>query len=59
MEADLATCVKRNVHKRTEKDIQALLNGWEETPRNYLRTDVRSMLQSVAIDEVIYVDRRS
>lgn len=49
---DLQICVKHNIHKRHEKDIQDIINKWQETPRQYLRTDPTSMLQSAAIEDV-------
>jgi len=52
---DLTMCSKRNIHNRTEEDIGNIIKNWEETPRHYLRVDVRSLLQSVAITEVSIV----
>jgi hypothetical protein len=49
---DVSMCTKRNIHNRTEEDIADIVKNWEETPRHYLRVDVRSLLQSVAITEV-------
>lgn len=55
MDMDLTMCSKRNIHNRTEEDIANIIKNWEETPRHYLRVDVRSLLQSVAITEVSIV----
>lgn len=55
MDMDLTMCTKRNIHNRTEEDIANIIKNWEETPRHYLRVDVRSLLQSVAITEVSIV----
>ncbi|XP_069691442.1 YLP motif-containing protein 1-like isoform X2 [Periplaneta americana] len=52
MDMDVSTCTKRNIHNRTEEEIADIVKNWEETPRHYLRVDVRSLLQSVAITEV-------
>lgn len=52
MDDDVAACTKRNIHKRTEKEIQDLANAWEKTPSHYIRLDVRSLLQAAAITEV-------
>lgn len=52
MDDDVAACTKRNIHKRTEKEILDLSSAWEETPRHYIRLDVRSLLQADAITEV-------
>lgn len=29
-----------------------ILDGWDETPRHYIRLDVRSLLQDAAIEDV-------
>ncbi|KAL0266910.1 UNVERIFIED_CONTAM: hypothetical protein PYX00_009328 [Menopon gallinae] len=52
MDDDVAVCTKRNIHKRTEKEISDLAKAWEKTPNHYLRLDVRSLLQADAITEV-------
>ena len=52
MDMDLQNCIKHNIHKRHEKDIQDIINKWQATPRQYLRTDPTSMLQSAAIEDV-------
>ncbi|KAJ9600750.1 hypothetical protein L9F63_001105, partial [Diploptera punctata] len=52
MDMDVGICTKRNIHNRTEEDIADIIKNWEDTPRHYLRVDVRSLLQSVAITEV-------
>lgn len=52
MDMDVSMCAKRNVHKRTEEEIKALVDGWEATPFSQNLLDVRSLLQSVSITEV-------
>lgn len=52
MDDDVALSTKRNIHKRTEKEISELAKAWEKTPNHYLRLDVRSLLQADAITEV-------
>lgn len=52
MDMDVSVCIKRNIHNRAEKDIEDIVKYWEETPRHYLRVDIRSLLQSAAITEV-------
>ncbi|KAG8236639.1 hypothetical protein J437_LFUL016331, partial [Ladona fulva] len=49
MDMDVPTCSKRNTHGRSQRDIEEMVKHWEETPRSYVRVDVRSLLQSVAI----------
>ncbi|XP_065208687.1 YLP motif-containing protein 1 isoform X2 [Planococcus citri] len=56
MDMDVSTCSKRNVHKRTEEEIQKLVDGWEKTPPSQTTLDIRSLLQSAAITEVDMVD---
>ncbi|KAJ3606930.1 hypothetical protein NHX12_026446 [Muraenolepis orangiensis] len=50
--ADNQTCVKRNVHGRSLKDIAKMSSNWESSPRHMVRLDVRALLQDAAIDEV-------
>jgi len=52
MDNDVGTCFKRNTHERTEKEVKAQAENWEPAPAHYLRLDVRSMLQSEAIQDV-------
>lgn len=52
LDRDLQTCLKHNIHNRSEKDIESSIKNWEDTPRQYLRTDPTSMLQSAAIEDV-------
>lgn len=52
MDRDLQSCLKHNIHNRNEKDIKDMIEKWEDTPRQYLRTDPTSMLQSAAIEDV-------
>nr|CAD7459621.1 unnamed protein product [Timema tahoe] len=49
---ELAACFKRNIHNRSEEDISKIIKNWEDTPKHYLKTDVRSLLQAEAITEV-------
>ena len=52
MDDDVTICTKRNIHKRTEKEIQDLASVWEKTPNHFIRLDIRSLLQAAAITEV-------
>ena len=52
IQADSSTCVKRNTHNRSLKEIEKIEKGWQSTPKHYLRLDVRSILQEVSIQEV-------
>lgn len=52
MDKDVSVCAKRNIHKRTEKEITDMVSKWEPTPTTQTLLDVRSLLQSAAITEV-------
>lgn len=54
MDKDLSSCSKRNIHKRTEKEIEDIIKNWEPTPHSQTILDVRSLLQSAAITEVSF-----
>ncbi|XP_014467389.1 PREDICTED: uncharacterized protein LOC106740650 isoform X2 [Dinoponera quadriceps] len=52
MEMDLQICLKRNIHNRTEDEINRIIDYFEPTPSYHLKLDVNSMLQEQAIEEV-------
>lgn len=52
MDKDLANCVKKNIHNRTEKEIEDIINDWEPTPLTETVLDIRSLLQDASIPEV-------
>ncbi|XP_076395546.1 uncharacterized protein LOC100881003 isoform X2 [Megachile rotundata] len=52
MEMDLQICVKRNIHNRTEDEINRIIDYFEPTPSYHQKLDVNSMLQEQAIEEV-------
>ncbi|GJQ64991.1 hypothetical protein Trydic_g7153 [Trypoxylus dichotomus] len=52
MEFDLATCTKRNIHNRSESEIQKLITGWEPTPNHHPILDATSLIQAGSIPEV-------
>lgn len=45
-------CTKRNIHNRTEAEIEECIAGWEPTPSHHPTIDVTSFLQSNQIKEV-------
>ncbi|CAF3367553.1 unnamed protein product [Rotaria sp. Silwood1] len=49
---DIQTCSQRNIHNRSLSDIQHIHKRWEQLPLRYEILDIRSLLQSDAIDEV-------
>lgn len=52
---DVGVCSKRNIHKRTEREIGDIVKRWEPTPPSQTLLDVRSLLQSAAITEVLLI----
>ncbi|XP_011877955.1 PREDICTED: uncharacterized protein LOC105567597 isoform X2 [Vollenhovia emeryi] len=52
MEMDLQICLKRNIHNRTEDEINRIIDYFEPTPSYHQKLDVNSMLQEQAIEEV-------
>ncbi|KAK0158336.1 hypothetical protein PV328_009351 [Microctonus aethiopoides] len=52
MEMDVQICLKRNVHKRTEDEINRIVDYFEPTPNYHQILDVASLLQEQAIQEV-------
>ncbi|CAF2346451.1 unnamed protein product [Rotaria sp. Silwood2] len=49
---DIQTCAQRNIHQRSLSDIDQIHKRWEQLPLRYEILDIRSLLQSDAIDEV-------
>ncbi|XP_025990410.1 uncharacterized protein LOC105205313 isoform X2 [Solenopsis invicta] len=52
MEMDLQICLKRNIHNRTEDEVNRIIDYFEPTPSYHQKLDVNSMLQEQAIEEV-------
>ncbi|XP_071566484.1 uncharacterized protein [Temnothorax nylanderi] len=52
MEMDLQICLKRNIHNRTEEEINRIIDYFEPTPSYHQKLDVNSVLQDQAIEEV-------
>ena len=50
--ADASVCAKRNIHSRSQKEIERLIGRWEDAPSVIVRLDIRSLLQDDAIDDV-------
>ncbi len=51
-ECGIATGAANNVHKRTEVEIRALAESWEETPAHFHKVDLSGFLQGDEITEV-------
>lgn len=45
-------CTKRNVHDRTENEIEKCIKEWEDTPSHYCILDATSLIQAGSIPEV-------
>ena len=56
VDCDPNICATRNVHGRTEKDIQDLHRGWEPTPSHFNKIDFSSFLQDEAIEHFEMAD---
>ncbi|XP_017881456.1 uncharacterized protein LOC108625723 isoform X2 [Ceratina calcarata] len=52
MEMDLQICLKRNIHNRTEDEINRIIDYFEPTPSYHQKLDVNALLQEQAIEEV-------
>lgn len=52
MEADAGVCASRNVHKRTRKEIDALLQSWQPTPAHMNKVTLLGYFQDQEIDNV-------
>ena len=52
LDCDPNLCTTRNIHNRSESEINALFKGWEPTPSHYLKMDLRNFLQGKEIDHV-------
>ncbi|KAK4887026.1 hypothetical protein RN001_003297 [Aquatica leii] len=52
MELDVQICTKRNIHGRSESEIEKCVAGWEHTPSHHPVVDATSLIQSGSISEV-------
>ncbi|XP_015125007.1 uncharacterized protein LOC107046808 isoform X2 [Diachasma alloeum] len=52
MDMDVAICLKRNIHNRTEDEINRIIDYFEPTPSYHQKLDVSSLLQEDVIEEV-------
>ena len=50
--AEASVCAKRNIHSRSQKEIERIIARWEDAPYAIVRLDLRSLLQDDAIDDV-------
>lgn len=54
MEMDPQICLKRNIHKRSEDEINRIIDYFEPTPSHHYTLDVNSMLQEEIKDVCKY-----
>ena len=52
MEMDVQVCLKRNIHKRSEDEINRIVDYFEPSPSHHHNLDVTSLLQENAIEDV-------
>ncbi|XP_034941545.1 uncharacterized protein ZAP3 [Chelonus insularis] len=52
MEMDVQICLKRNIHKRTEEEVNRIVDYFEPTPNYHQILDVSTLLQEQTIEEV-------
>lgn len=43
----METCLSRNIHERSEKDIKNIIDTWKPTPFHYIKLDISSLLQNI------------
>jgi hypothetical protein len=51
--------VKRNVHNRTKDQIQKLMKTWDRTPANFVKLDIRPILQDEAVQDVSRIKNKT
>lgn len=52
MDLDPVQCTRRNIHNRTEAEIEECIAAWEPTPNHHPTIDASGFLQNNAITEV-------
>ncbi|XP_063978325.1 uncharacterized protein LOC135163087 isoform X2 [Diachasmimorpha longicaudata] len=52
MDMDVAVCLQRNIHNRTEDEINRIIDYFEPTPSYHQKLDVTSFFQEDSIQEV-------
>uniref|UniRef100_A0A6P7F4H8 YLP motif-containing protein 1 n=1 Tax=Diabrotica virgifera virgifera TaxID=50390 RepID=A0A6P7F4H8_DIAVI len=52
LDLDPVQCYKRNIHNRSEVEIEDIISGWEPTPSHHPTIDASSLLQNSNIAEV-------
>ena len=52
MEMDVQICMKRNIHNRSEDEINRIVDYFEPTPKHHQKLDINSLLQDESIEEV-------
>ena len=52
MEMDVQICLKRNIHNRSEDEINRIVDYFEPTPKHHQILDISSLVQEQSIEEV-------
>lgn len=52
LEIDVQSCSRRNIHGRSEADIEKCVKEWDPTPSHHPTLDATSLLQAASIPEV-------
>lgn len=43
----METCLERNTHERSKRDIKEIIDTWKPTPGHYIKLDISSLLQNI------------
>lgn len=49
---DVQICLKRNIHNRSEDEVNRIVDYLEPTPKHHQKLDSSSLLQEAAIEDV-------
>ncbi|KAL7300023.1 hypothetical protein TKK_0007331 [Trichogramma kaykai] len=52
MEMDIQICLKRNIHNRSEDEVNRIVDYFEPTPSHHHKLDITSLLQEHTIEDV-------
>lgn len=52
MEMDVQVCLKRNIHNRSEDEVNRIVDYFEPTPKHHQKLETSTFLQEAAIEDV-------
>lgn len=52
MEMDVQICLKRNIHKRSEDEVNRIVDYLEPTPKHHQKLDTSTLIQEASIEDV-------